>query len=535
MNILKRIYKFLSKISIRLLIFNLLLVFLPIAASLYLKTYENQLLISLENNMVQQGRLLSAALSGDKELNKDNAKQILLKLNKRTTSRLRIIDKQGNLLADSSVINIPKKKNKNNRISNYKDKKLKATKKNGYFNLIYNTILYPIRIFRKLFLPPNPVSDPADFYSYNAPILGPEIKSALQGKYGAITRLSAGGQKSLTLYSAIPILNHNDVIGAVLVSQSTYNILKDLYEVRKDILKIFLITIIFAILISLLLDYTISRPIVILRNEAKNLLDKKGRLIGYFKESKRKDEIGDLARSLKELTRRLGSHLSFIESFSADLSHEMKNPIASIQNAVDISLTTKNRKEQKRFLKMIKKDAFRMEKLLHGIREITKIDISLDNEKKEKINPIIILQQIIEGYKIRNITQKINLEIKDQHNLIQIAPERFVQIIENLIDNAISFSPDNGVITIILTKKLNDVQIHIVDDGIGIEKENIDKVFQRFFSYRPDNNDKNKHTGLGLSIVKSLVEAYNGKILAKNKKNKGAEFIISLPIIKNKY
>ena len=530
MNILKKIIKFSSKISIRLLIFNLLLVFLPIAGSLYLKTYENQLLISLENTMVQQGRLLSAALSGNKDLNEEKAKKILFKLNKRTTSRLRIIDKKGTLLADSSVINISQKNNKNIR-SNYKEKKSLNTNKNGYFNLIYNIFLYPIRICRKLFLPPSPVSDPADFYSYNAPILGPEIKSALQGKYGAITRLSAGGQKSLTLYSAIPILYNEDVIGVVLVSQSTYNILKDLYEVRKDILKIFLITIIFAILISLLLDYTISRPIVRLRNEAKNLLDKKGRLIGYFQESKRKDEIGDLARSLKELTRRLGSHLSFIESFSADLSHEMKNPIASIQNAVEISLSIKNKNEQKRFLEMIKKEAFRMEKLLHGIREITKIDISIDNEKKEIIDPVIIIRQIIEGYKLRGIKQIIKLEIKDTNILIQMAPERFVQIIENLIDNAISFSSVDDEITIITTKKNNYVEIHIIDNGTGIDKENIDKIFHRFFSYRPDNNDENKHTGLGLSIVKSIIEAYNGKIIVKNRKENGVEFIFFLPMI----
>ena len=533
MNILKRIFRFLSRISIRLLIFNLLLVFLPIAGSLYLKTYENQLLISLENTMVQQGRLLSAALSGDEKLNEEKAKKILLKLNKRSTSRLRVIDKNGNLLADSSVINILKNNRSNSRVI-YNKKKSLNTRKNGYFNLIYNIILYPIRICRKLILPPTPVSDPADFYSYNAPILGPEIKSALQGKYGAITRLSAGGQKSLTLYSAIPILYYEEVTGVVLVSQSTYNILKDLYEVRKDILKIFLITIIFAILISLLLDYTISRPIIRLRNEAKNLLDKKGRLIGYFQESKRKDEIGDLARSLKELTRRLGSHLSFIESFSADLSHEMKNPIASIQNAIAISLSAKNRREQKRFLEMIKKEAFRMEKLLQGIREITNIDISIDNEKKEVINPIIIIQQIIESYKLRGIKQRIKLENKYADISLQMAPERFVQIIENLVDNAISFSKENSEITILIAKKNNNAEIHVTDNGSGIEKENIDKIFQRFFSYRPGNNNKNKHTGLGLSIVKSIVEAYNGTISVKNKKEKGAEFIIFLPMLKRK-
>lgn len=529
MNIINKAFRFFSRISIRLLIFNLLLVFFPIVSFLYLKTYENQLLISLENSMVQQGRILSAALSDEKELNKENAKKILLRLNKRTSARLRIIDKGGNLLADSSIIDLPiiKKELKNNYEENFEN-----YNKNETFNFIYKLVLYPIRIYRKFFIPPSPVSEPADFYSYNALILGPEVISALNGKYGAITRLSAGGQKSLTLYSTIPIFNNVNVTGAVLVSQSTYNILKDLYEIRKEILKIFLITIIFAFLISILLDLTISKPIIRLKNEAQNLLDKKGRLIGHFQESNRHDEIGVLARSLKELTRRLGSHLSFIESFSADLSHEMKNPLASIQNAIDICLNIKNKNEQKRFLEMIRKDALRMEKLLHGIRELTKIDISIDEEKKENIDPVKIIRQIIEGYKLRGIKQKINMEIKQSDTLLHIVPERFVQILENLIDNAISFSPVNGIIIIKAIKKNSHCEISIIDNGTGIENENIDKIFQRFFSYRPGNNDKNKHSGLGLSIVKSIVEAYNGSISAKNRKEGGAEFKIVLPIIK---
>ena len=172
-----------------------------------------------------------------------------------------------------------------------------------------------------------------------------------------------------------------------------------------------------------------------------------------------------------------------------------------------------------------------MEKLLQGIREITDIDISIDNEKKEIIDPITIIGQIIEGYNLRGIKQKIKLETKFSGISLQMAPERFVQIIENLIDNSISFSSPDSDITIIITKRINNAEIHIIDNGTGIEDENIDKIFQRFFSYRPENNNKNKHTGLGLSIVKSIVEAYNGKIMVKNRKENGAEFIILIPMI----
>ena len=133
---------------------------------------------------------------------------------------------------------------------------------------------------------------------------------------------------------------------------------------------------------------------------------------------------------------------------------------------------------------------------------------------------------------MRNIKHNLNLEIKQSDIILHIAPERFVQVIENLIDNAVSFSPVDSTIIIKVMKKNSNCEINILDHGMGIENENIDKIFQRFFSYRPGNNNKNKHSGLGLSIVKSIVEAYNGTISVKNRKEGGAEFKIVLPMVK---
>ncbi|MBN2545299.1 MAG: hypothetical protein JXB50_05830 [Spirochaetes bacterium] len=254
--------KLFSKISIRLLIFNLLLVFFPIGSALYLKTYEKQQLKSLENSMVQQGRLISAVFSKEEMIDEYRAKLILENLNLRLTSRIRIVDTNGNLLADSSIVQINKKKHttSSNTLS-YKNRIIDKKKENKFLNFIYKLSLYPIRLFRKLFFPPVWSYESADYYGTSKKIFGPEIKEALEEKYGAVTRLSAGGQKSLTLYSAIPVKGKTQVIGAVLVSQSTFGILNNLYEVRKDILKIFLISIIFAIILSIILDFTISRPL----------------------------------------------------------------------------------------------------------------------------------------------------------------------------------------------------------------------------------------------------------------------------------
>jgi len=526
--------KFLSKISTRLLIFNLLLVFFPIGSALYLKTYEFQQLKSLEDSMVQQGRLISAVFSKEVIIDKERAKMLLENLNFRITSRIRIVDTKGNLLADSSII---KSSDKNNASSGITIKFLKdyrrieKKKENKFLNFLYDLSLYPIRLIRKLFYPPVPSYESADFYGTSKKIFGAEIQAALDEKYGAITRLSAGGQKSLTLYSAIPVKGKTEVIGAVLVSQSTFGILKNLYEVRKEILKIFLISIIFAVILSIILDFTISRPLKNLRDEAHSLVDKKGRLLGTFKSFNRSDEIGELSNSLKELTKRLESHMNFIESFSSDISHEMKNPLSSIRYYSEILNKSGKNSDNKKFINIIRNEADRMENLLSGVRELARIDLSINEEKSEKIDIIAILKHIIENYKIRGIKHIIKLDTDAEKTYIQIPPERFVQIMENLVDNAVSFSKENEIIEIIIKRNESKVVITVKDNGTGIDKKIIDKIFNRFFSYRPDTGNKEKHTGLGLSIVKSVVDAYSGSICAKTCENRGAEFTIEFPVL----
>jgi len=523
---------FFSKISIRLLIFNLLLVFFPIGSALYLKTYEKLLLKSLEDSMVQQGRLISAVFSKEDKIDKNRAKMILENLNLRLTSRIRIVDTQGNLLADSSIIKLPEKNHTTSSIALWNEyREEKKNKDNKFLNFLYDLSLYPIRLFRKLFFPPVPSYESADFYGSSKKIFGPEIKSALDEKYGAITRLSAGGQKSLTLYSAIPVKGKTGIIGAVLVSQSTFGILNNLYEVRKDILKIFLISIIFALILSIILDFTISRPLKKLRDEARSLVDKKGRLIGTFKAFNRSDEIGELSISLKELTKRLESHISFIESFSSDISHEMKNPLSSIRSASEILNSSVKKNDDKKFIKIIQNEAGRMENLLSGVRELAKIDLSINEEKAEKIEIISILNHIIENYKLRGIRHVIKLNKEAENVYIKIPPARFVQIIENLVDNAVSFSKENENIEININKNDSKVFITVKDNGTGIDKKIIDKIFNRFFSYRANVQNKEKHTGLGLSIVKSIVDAYSGSICAKTTADRGAEFIIEFPAL----
>jgi len=252
----------------------------------------------------------------------------------------------------------------------------------------------------------------------------------------------------------------------------------------------------------------------------------------HFQPSKRSDEIGDLSRALETLTQRLEKHIHFIESFAADLSHEFKNPLASIQSATDIALETTNRKEKTRFLKMIQRDVARLERLLCGVREITHMDVSLDKEECTQLNLNTLLTDLVEGFRLREKDITFQVDLISKPVTVYASPERLAQVFENILDNAVSFSPKGGRVSIFLKKLDSTAIISVSDQGPGIPKEHTDKIFERFFSYRLALKNNAHHTGLGLPIVRVIVEAYQGQIYVNNNSTQGACFEIRLPLCK---
>ena len=280
--------KLVSPITLRLLAFNLLLVFLPAAGFLYLDTYERQMLAAQERSMVQQGRSLAAALSGQGETWSEQAAPLLKRLERRTEARLRVIARDGTLLADSSLLG-PRAAGAAQTVeSSLRDSPL------------YRAGALLIHLVPRRFRRPAPAGDDAAFYTTSNFLEGREVVAALAGRYGAATRLSAGGQRSVTLYSALPVRRGRDVVGVVLVSQSTFRILEALYEVRLGVFQIFLATVVVAVVLSLLVATTIARPLRRLARQAQEVVDRRGRLRGHFQGSKKRDEIGDLARVARE-------------------------------------------------------------------------------------------------------------------------------------------------------------------------------------------------------------------------------------------
>jgi two-component system sensor histidine kinase ChvG len=527
--------RFLQGISIRLLLFNVLLVFLPVAGFLYLDVYERELLDAQERAMVQQGRLLATALSEQGDLDRKLAGNLLDRLDRRTEARLRIVGQDGTLLADSATLG-PRREPApapTREESEYSD----ALPPEAREKLAYRIGAWLYKLPRRLsdwLGAPQPSNDPESAYR---PLEAREVQAALAGRYGAATRRSSGGQRSLTLYSAIPVRSQGRVVGAVVVSQSTFRILSALYEVRLGIFRVVLASVAAAVVLSLLVSTTIARPLRQLRNEAAALLDRRGRLRGRFRGSRRGDEIGDLARALEELTRRLEAHLAFIESFASDVSHELKNPLAAIRGATELLAEVEDPADRQRFLGMVQKEIARMEGLLSGLREITEIDAQLESEKTRTVALDGLLREIVEGRCLRADNRiKIKLEGPSEPVLVRASPERLTQVFENLLDNAASFSPAGGTVEVRLTREngtgLGSGLVVVDDRGPGIPETHLDRIFDRFFRYRPDDlGSRNGHTGLGLAIVKAIVDGYGGSITARNRPEGGARFEVRLPFV----
>ena len=524
-------------INIQISIFLVLIAFIPVAAMMMLKTYESQMLSMIENSNVQQARIVAASLA----LNPEDPKALLRNMNGEFDSRIRILSQEGELLADSSTLEInaadgTQEEEDFSSRSQYATAKTEKTAANDTF--IYRLFSIPVRIYRKLKTPAASFTS-ADFYSGKIIYDGEEIKAAQQGRYGAKTRISGGGQVSVTLYSAMPVMQNEQVIGIVLVSRSTWRILQNLYELRIDLAKVFLWSLLFILAVAIFLTFRISYPLKKLARQTSECADKKGRidarLVNKFTGLKRRDEIGDLSRSFRTLIQKLDSKIKYTQAFASDVNHEFKNPLAAIRSSTEVLKESTDITEKENFTQAIIDEVTHLEHLLTGVRGISKIEGA--ELQKENIPLEPFTQNIADSILKNNPETNIEIQIKNLPETILIQPDYYERILSNLIENAAGFAKHIKVQLEMINslKENSSLVIKVSDDGPGISPDDISKIFDRFYSNRanslPEAKNKIAHTGLGLSIVKAICDEMEGQVVVgRDKELGGAIFEVKIPL-----
>ena len=329
-------------------------------------------------------------------------------------------------------------------------------------------------------------------------------------------------------------LNEKDA-GYIVVSEEANDILNAVKERKAFIIRTVLAVALVILIFSLFLNKYILKPIALLVTFSEAIKKKSKKNIDIKNFFVREDEIGKLTKSIDEMTKELQKRTTRAETFSNDLAHEIRNPLASLKSASELLDKTTEKMESEKLLKIINHDAERIERLITDYSQMLKDEASWSREQMSKVNLIEIITNVTDDFRqdLKNQNKKIHISIKKKivskngHYILGIE-NRLEQVIANLLDNSISFSDDNKKIEIEVEETSNNLVILVKDEGPGFSETSPQKIFKRFYSNRPQSFGK--HSGLGLNIVKNIVELHEGTISASNRLNKGgAQVEVLLP------
>jgi two-component system sensor histidine kinase ChvG len=363
-----------------------------------------------------------------------------------------------------------------------------------------------------------------------------EVVKALEaGEAGQMVRQSADQQKMLLV--AVPVQFYKQVVGAILVSRDGRNIDARLFAVRGSILAMFGWVFGLTVLTSVYLAGTIGRPLRRLAEAAEVVRHSKSLTHEIPDMTHRADEIGELSGALREMTDSLRQRLHAIESFAADVAHEIKNPLTSLRSAVETVARVKDPEQQKRLMSIILDDVSRLDRLISDISDASRLDAELSRAETAPVKLAGVIRALAQ---VHNATDdptapRVEVSIADDDALMVNGIEgRLAQVLRNLIGNAISFSPPGGVIAVRGRRDGRQICIDVEDDGPGIPPGKETAIFERFYSERPAGEKFGTHSGLGLSISRQIVEAHHGSVGAANRvgpdgKARGARFTVRLP------
>jgi len=363
--------------------------------------------------------------------------------------------------------------------------------------------------------------------------LAKEVGQALRGEPYAGMRISDTGRRVVSV--SIPIKHVREVLGVLTVEASDVD--EIIAAQRAALVPFILIAVGVTLLSSLLLTQLIAQPVLRLARAADRVRLSRARTIALPDLARRDDELGDLTRSLEDMTHALSDRMEAIERFAADVAHEIRNPMTSIRSAVETLELVKDKAPRERLLGILKQDIGRLDRLVTDISNASRLDAELARDTPRPLDLARLLSELIVFYdataKPGDIPVRLTAPGGGEAMGVSGREGPLQQVFRNLVDNARSFSPPGGTVRIHLDRQRGNVIATVEDDGPGMPPENLETVFERFYTSRPKGAAFGGNSGLGLSIARQIVEAHGGVIHAENRtegdKVLGARFVVALP------
>ena len=352
--------------------------------------------------------------------------------------------------------------------------------------------------------------------------------------YGRAFTFTQEGYDKFLLTTVRNVIVDGNNVGYLAISENANDIRSAINERKTFILRTAIFIGIVIFVFSFVLNRYFLKPIKNLVAYTKIIKEKSKKKINIAELKSRNDELGTLSNSLDDMTNELQKRISHAENFSTDLVHEIRNPLTSLKSASEILHETEDQEQRSKLINILNHDVQRIERLITDYSQILKDEVALSKEKMKKINLKLIAKSVVDDFNSiyeakRNIRIILNNPDSQEEYFIHGIENRVEQIIANLLDNSISFSADNKKILVEIYKNDNEkIILKVIDEGKGFRETNTKKIFDRFYSNRPDNFGE--HSGLGLNIVKNLVDLHGATINASNNiTQKGANVEIAFP------
>lgn len=493
----------------RILAVNVFALALLAGGFFYIDSYRTRI---VDDRLEQSARELKLLAIGLENAPADRQNPLIAAYSRQTGDRVRRYDAAGRLVADSFTMDAPRYR-------------LRMPQEEEWQRHVARFLDKAIDRVVSADRPPNfeePAVDRADAW--------PELVAARkQGNMQAMNRYAP--DRTFMISAALGLKDGT----SLLATENARDITRTVRAERFRLGVVLAAAMLASTLLSLFLARTIVLPLQRLARAAVRVRLGRAREVTVPRLPDRRDEIGMLARALSDMSHALRQRIDATDAFAADVSHELKNPIASLRSALDALDRVDKPELREQLMAIAQDDVRRLDRLVTDIAEASRIDAQLSRTRFEPIDLGLLIERMIVAREARGVPRGVRLAFARPRKdvaVIQGEEQRLIRVLDNLIDNAISFSPDGGLVQVVATVADDEVMVSVEDEGPGVPESEREHIFRRFHSVRPENETFGKHSGLGLAIARSIVEGHQGKISIAGREDaqSGACFMVRLPM-----